>query len=102
MIKEYVGTMYREGCRDEAHEVEVNHGDGYLHGVCDICVEPVEHFDVGEIVVEKCDMYEIEDAAIDHDWVVMGKHLICPECKEKIGAIKGDIKVVEKGADDGK
>ena len=37
MISEYTGLMYREGIRDESHEVEVNHGDGYLHGVCDIC-----------------------------------------------------------------
>ena len=101
MIKEYVGIMYREGVRDEDHSVDVKSGDGYVHGVCDMCGESVEDFDVGALVTSKEDAYCIEDAARDNDWVVIGNHLICQNCLRKVIEMKSDIEIVEKGANNG-
>ncbi len=72
-----------------------------VQAVCDICGDCVcdEDGDGGSLFVEEG---EANDMALDYDWLVLGKHHICSNCRDKIESGKIDIEIKVKGADNGK
>jgi len=91
MIETYIGVMYRKGIRDDEHAVNVAKEDEYYHGVCDICGESVDDYDVGCLVSP--DTGEIHDCAVENDWVVIGHHLICDRCIAKVEHNEMDVEI---------
>lgn len=70
--------------------------DHMHHGVCDLCGEILcNEDDEGQSLFDSPG--DVHELAHDQDWVVLGNHLVCRSCLNKIETGALDIAITKKG-----